>query len=66
MAQFGANLMNRQRLELGRNAYTAFVTLPAMAPTLAWRYLTDRRSFFAAPGGEVRPPAPPEGAGARR
>jgi hypothetical protein len=65
MAQFGAHLMNRQRLELWRNAYTAFVTLPAMAPTLAWRYLTDRGSFFAEPGVEAQP-ALPEGAGARR
>ncbi len=49
MAQFGANLMNRQRLELGRNAYTAFVALPTMAPQLAYRYLFDRASFYQPP-----------------
>ncbi|HXW05382.1 MAG TPA: hypothetical protein VD833_09125 [Vicinamibacterales bacterium] len=47
IAQFGTRMMNRQRLELGRNAYAAFVTIPAMAPSLAWRYLTDRRHFYA-------------------
>lgn len=49
MAQFGANLMNRQRLELGRNVYAAFVTLPGMAPQLAYRYLFDRASFYQQP-----------------
>jgi hypothetical protein len=48
MAQFGTRMMDRQRLELGRNAYAAFVTIPGMMPSLAWRYLTNRRSFFAA------------------
>ena len=31
IAEFGTGLMNRQRLELGKNAYDAFVTLPRTA-----------------------------------
>ena len=46
MAQFGTGMMDRQRLELRRNAYTAFVTLPLAAPQLAWRYVADRDSFY--------------------
>jgi hypothetical protein len=46
IAQFGAHLMNRQRLELGHNARTAFVTLPATGPRLVYRYLFDRESFY--------------------
>ena len=38
--------MNRQRLELARNAYDAFVTVPRMAPDLALRYVTKRESFY--------------------
>ena len=45
-ALFGTGLMNRQRLELGRNAYDAFVTVPRLAPGLAYRYLFDRGSFY--------------------
>jgi hypothetical protein len=45
-AAFGLGLMNRQRLELKRNAYDAFVTVPRMAPDLALRYLTNRDSFY--------------------
>ena len=52
MALFGAGLMDRQRLELGRNAYDAFVTLPRIAPALAWRYITERESFFRPPPGD--------------
>jgi hypothetical protein len=48
-ALFGAGLMNRQRLEPGRNAYDAFVTIPRMAPDLARRYLTTRESFYQRP-----------------
>ena len=48
MAQFGAGLMNRQRLEPGRIAYTTFVVLPRELPRLAWRYAFDRRSFYQA------------------
>jgi hypothetical protein len=46
IVQFGAGLMNRQRLELGRNAYQAFVTIPARLPDLAYRYVFERRSFY--------------------
>jgi hypothetical protein len=46
MAQFGTGMMDRQRLELGRNAYNAFVTLPRVAPELAWRYVAHRESFY--------------------
>jgi hypothetical protein len=53
MALFGANLMDRQRLTLARNAYDVFVTLPRIAPGLVHRYLFDRRSFYKNPG----PPA---------
>jgi len=52
MAQFGTNMMDRRRLELARNARAAFVTLPRMAPALAWRYLFDRDSFYRRPAGE--------------
>lgn len=46
MALFGANLMDRQRLTLKQNAYDVFVTLPRTGPSLAYRYLFDRRSFY--------------------
>ena len=46
MAQFGANLMDRQRLQLSRNAYNTFVVVPLEAPRLAYRYLFDRSSFY--------------------
>ena len=46
MAQFGTGTMNRQRLELGRNAWNTFVVLPQQAPELARRYLFDRASFY--------------------
>jgi hypothetical protein len=49
IAQFGAGLMSRQRLEPAKNAYDAFVTVPAMAPDLAYRYLFDRSSFYGRP-----------------
>jgi hypothetical protein len=47
MAQFGAGLMDRQRLEPARNAYTTFVELPRLFPDLVRRYLYDRSSFYA-------------------
>ena len=45
-AEFGTGMMDRQKLELGRNAYDAFVTLPRMAPGLVYRYFTNRASFY--------------------
>jgi hypothetical protein len=46
IAEFSTGLMDRQRLEPGRNAYDAFVTLPRQAPSLVYRYLFDRASFY--------------------
>jgi hypothetical protein len=56
-ALFGTRMMDRQRLELGRNARDVFVTLPLEAPRLAYRYLFDRDSFYSSSrgnGGELR------------
>jgi hypothetical protein len=47
-AEFATGLMDRQKLEPAKNAYAAFVTLPRMAPGLAYRYLFDRQSFYRA------------------
>ena len=47
-AEFATGLMDRQKLEPAKNAYAAFVTLPRMAPALAYRYLFDRPSFYRA------------------
>ena len=49
MFQFATGLMDRQRLEPARNAYHAFVTVPLEAPSLVFRYLTDRESFYHPP-----------------
>ena len=49
MALFGAGLMDRQRLDLPRNAHGVFVTLPLSAPSLVYRYLFNRDSFYKAP-----------------
>jgi hypothetical protein len=46
IVEFGTGLMNRQRLELRKNAYDAFVTLPGRLPSLAYRYFIDRSSFY--------------------
>ncbi len=54
IAQFGARMMDRQRLELARNARAAFITLPATGPRLVYRYLFDRQSFY-----RPEPPGPP-------
>jgi hypothetical protein len=51
MAQFGAGLMDRQRLELGRNAYHTFVTIPRRLPELVHRYVFARRTFYQKAGG---------------
>jgi hypothetical protein len=56
MALFGTRMMDRQRIEVRRNAYDAFVTLPRMAPELAWRYVTARETFYdRAHGDRERP-----------
>jgi hypothetical protein len=49
MAQFGLHTMDRERLTLRENAWQSFVELPTRAPALAWRYLTDRSSFYNRP-----------------
>jgi hypothetical protein len=54
VAQFGAHMMDRQRLELARNARTAFITLPVSGPRLVYRYFFDRQSFY-----RPDPPGPP-------
>jgi hypothetical protein len=46
MALFGAGLMDRQRLHPRENAYNVFITLPRAAPGLAYRYFTQRESFY--------------------
>ena len=46
IVQFGAGMMDRQRLEPARIAYNTFVVVPRALPGLAWRYLTDRSSFY--------------------
>jgi hypothetical protein len=51
--QFGAGLMDRQRLEPRLNAWHTFVTIPARLPDLAYRYVFERSSFY-------RPQAAPE------
>ena len=53
MVQFGAGLMDRQRLDLWPNAYNTFVEVPRRLPGLAYRYVFDRGSFYrhAPPGG---------------
>lgn len=52
--QFGAGWMDRQRLELGRNAYRTFVEVPRQLPTLTYRYLFDRASFYRTRPGPNR------------
>jgi hypothetical protein len=46
-AEFALGIMDRQRLQPASNAYDAFVTVPLQAPSLAYRYLFDRQSFYA-------------------
>jgi hypothetical protein len=46
IAEFSIGLMDRQKLEPRKNAYDAFVTVPRMAPSLVYRYLFDRASFY--------------------
>ena len=53
MAEFGTGMMNRQRLELRKNAYDAFVTLPQQLPGLAHRYFLDRDVLLPAEGTVV-------------
>jgi hypothetical protein len=45
--------MDRNRVEPARNAYNNFVTIPVQFPTLAYRYVFDRQSFY-----QSRTPSP--------
>ncbi len=54
MVQFATLTMDRQRLSLRANAYNAFVVVPGELPRLVYRYLFDRKSFYAAPQGGGR------------
>jgi uncharacterized membrane protein YuzA (DUF378 family) len=49
MLQFGTNRMDRQRLHVAENARQSFIALPLAAPSLVWRYFTDRASFYKQP-----------------
>ena len=49
LLQFGTHRMDRQKLTLRDNARQTFVELPIEAPSLAWRYLTNRSSFYRQP-----------------
>lgn len=55
IAEFSTGLMDRQRLEPRKNAYDAFITLPRQAPSLIYRYLFDRSSFYR--GATREPPS---------
>jgi len=46
MVQFGLHTMDRKKLTLAENARVTFLELPFQAPRIAWRYLTDRSSFY--------------------
>jgi uncharacterized membrane protein len=46
MAQFGMHTMDRERVQFGANARKTFLELPLQLPSLAWRYLTNRASFY--------------------
>jgi hypothetical protein len=50
MMQFGLNRMDRKRLTLIENARQTYLVLPLEAPGIAWRYFTDRSSFYRPPG----------------
>ncbi len=49
LMQFGTHRMDRMGLSLRDNAWQTFVELPRDAPSLAWRYFTDRNSFYRQP-----------------
>ena len=51
MVQFGADMMDRQQLNLPDNMYNTFVRVPRELPELAYRYLFNRSSFYRPPHG---------------
>ncbi|MBI3264850.1 MAG: hypothetical protein HYZ58_17130 [Acidobacteria bacterium] len=46
MVQFGTGLMDRQRLQPALNARHAFMTVPRELPSLVYRYLFERGTFY--------------------
>ena len=52
MFQFGAQLMDRHRLDVPRAARVAFIELPTQLPRLTYRFLFERSSYFAPPHPE--------------
>jgi len=46
MIQFGAGLMDRQRLDLARNSYNTLVVVPQRLPEIAYRYVFERQRFY--------------------
>lgn len=50
--QFGEHSMSRERLELKRNLYRTFIELPVQLPSVAYRYLFDRGSFYQSRVGD--------------
>jgi hypothetical protein len=46
MVEFGSGMMDRQRLDIGANAYNAFIVVPRELPALGYRYLFHRDSFY--------------------
>ena len=50
MVQFGADMMDRQRLHPSENAFNTFVRVPGELPSLAYRYFFNRASFYRPPG----------------
>lgn len=46
MAQFGMHTMDRERVEVRSNARRTFIELPVQLPSLVWRYMTNRGSFY--------------------
>ena len=46
MIQFGAGLMDRQRMEPARNSYNTFVVVPQRLPEIVYRYVFERQRFY--------------------
>jgi hypothetical protein len=51
IAQYGSGLGTRDGLNLRMNAYYNAVTIPSSIPSLAYRYVFDRRSFYRSGAG---------------
>ena len=50
--QFGEHSMSRDGLNLKRDLYRTFIELPARLPSVAYRYLFDRGSFYQSRVGD--------------